>query len=255
MKHVRKKFVNRTVLNENIVKVLDNFKPDLAALSKAKEEKFVNQAALIQTKGGELIQSFKYIKDNELFFIAEPNPVVIYFETSRMSYINIAKTKEKLFTELNETYSTLNNFYPFYIHASTCATFLFNSVEAFINGIIPNNFSYSRISKNKTELFDRYQIQFNLPFEEKIKIVIPEITKKSFHKDFGAKYENIIKLKDFRDSIMHTKSDNGKPAKFYEDLYTCALDFNYADTMNHVRDFLNYYEPNLIEDCNCGREF
>jgi len=53
---------------------------------------------------------------------------------------------------------------------------------------------------------------------------------------------------------MHTKSDNGNPAKFYEDLYTCALNFNYTDTINHVRDFLNYYEPNFIEECNCGKE-
>ena len=79
-------------------------------------------------------------------------------------------------------------------------------------------------------------------------------TKKSFHVEFGNKYENIQKLKEFRDAIMHTKSDNGNPAKFYEDLYTCALNFNYTDTINHVRDFLNYYEPNFIEECNCGKE-
>ncbi|HXD94531.1 MAG TPA: hypothetical protein VNX01_15095 [Bacteroidia bacterium] len=255
MKHVRKKFVNATKLSENVVKVLDSAKPNFEAVSKIQETNYANHAVFIQTDGDELIQAFKYFKGKQPYLIPEPNPIVIYFETGRQSFKQIPETREKLFSELDQIYSTLNNFYPFYIHASTCVVFLFNSIEAFINGVIPNNYVYSRKLKNKTESFDRQQIQSTIPFEEKIKNVIFDITKKSFHSEFGNKYENIKKLKDFRDAIMHTKSDDGKPPKVYEDLYTCALDFNYTATIQHVRDFLNYYQPGIIEDCSCGQDF
>jgi hypothetical protein len=253
MKHVKKKYVQAAKLSKDVINVLDSAPVDEAKMSELKRTNFADHFALVLTDGDYLIQAFKYNKADAVLFIPEANPIVIYFETARFNCKNVEKGKRLLFEEIGQIGKTLNNFYTFYANASIVSTFLFNSVEAFVNSIIPHDYIYKRILDKKTESFNRLQIQASIPFEEKVKNIVPAIKKKSFHIEHGHKYESIKKLKEFRDEIMHTKSDNGAPQQFYQNLYTTALNFNYQDTLLHVRDFLNYYENNLIEECGCGQ--
>lgn len=133
---------------------------------------------------------------------------------------------------------------------------LFCSIEAFINKLIPKNYEYRRtIQDKRTELLNKSQIQRHIEFGEKLKVVPPEITGKHFVTEFTHKFEQIKKLKLFRDEIAHTKSYEGENApNFYESLYATSLSFDYEKTLEFVRDFINYYEPSLLEECPCGAE-
>lgn len=99
------------------------------------------------------------------------------------------------------------------------------------------------------------QIQRTLSIQEKIEKVIPLFTKKSFHIEQSEIYKQLEKFKLFRDEIVHTKSmENMEGSNFYRSLFRNALDFDYHLTLYSVRDFINFYEPNLIEECDCGRD-
>lgn len=50
--------------------------------------------------------------------------------------------------------------------------------------------------------------------------------------------------------MVHTK--NGFAYENYTELFKKALNFNYKEAIEAVRDFINYYDPNLIEPCPCG---
>lgn len=257
MRHIKRKFVIATKIREDVVKVLETAPVDMGKINELHRTNFANHLAIIETDGNQLIQAFKYAKPVPALFIPEANPIVIYFETARTHWKNIEEARSRVAKGDPNVYTSLNNFYQFFPNATICATFLFTSVEAFINSLIPPNYIYKRDNKQKTESFNRVQIQSYLPFEEKIKNVIPEIVKKSFHVEHSHKWESIVKLKDFRDAIMHTKSEERgiMSPNFYEELYNIALDFDYSITLIHVRDFLNYFEHNLIEECDCGKDY
>jgi hypothetical protein len=138
-------------------------------------------------------------------------------------------------------------------NVTTHITFLFNTIEAFINLQIKEDTIFEWSKDDKTERYNRDQIQRHLTFERKLKEVIPQITGRAFHVDFGHKYESILDLKVLRDEIMHTKVDFLKKPNLYQALFTNLLNYGFQDYMNHVRDYVNYYSLNLIEPCDCGR--
>ncbi len=255
MKHVKKKFVKAEKVSKEVTAILEGH-GSIASIMPLEISKSLDQySANIQTEDNEIIQGFTYKDSDKLFVIPEPNPIIIYFETARHSSMRIPAEREKVFTEIDQVYQTRDNFYTFYSTASITAIFLFNTIEAFMNSLIPDSYKYERHLEQKTEILDRFQIQRFVPFEEKIKKVIPKIMGKAFHLEFAHKHESIAKLKEFRDAIMHSKSDDGFPPRYFKNLYTTSLDFNYNETLQHVRDFLNFYETDLIEECPCGKDF
>jgi hypothetical protein len=258
MKHVVKKFLSKHKVGNDVVDVINSVPFNENAIAQLIQTKFENYYALLQTDDNELIQAFKYQVDDKSYFIPEPNPIVIYFEIGRHNSRQTAEWKSKVINELSQSkqnaYSIFNNFFTFYSISSISTIFLFNSIEAFINNAIPKDFKYSNQQKKSTEVYDKYQIQRYLTFEEKIKKVIPEIKQKMFHVEFSQKFESIIKLKNFRDEIMHTKAYDKSTPNIYQNLFTTSLDFNYEEVVKNVRDFINYYEPNLIEECECGKD-
>lgn len=105
----------------------------------------------------------------------------------------------------------------------------------------------------KTEEYDVYQIQ-HFEFMEKFKEVLPKITGKEFWKDHPADYQHIINLKDFRNEVVHTKKQV-KDETYYQKLFIKALDFDYTSCLMAVKNFINYYQNDLVEECNCGGNF
>jgi hypothetical protein len=140
--------------------------------------------------------------------------------------------------------------------ASSYAIFLFSAVEAFVNMSIPKDYKYERsIQDKRSEIFNRSQLQRYVEFAEKIKTVLPEVTNKNFVVEHTHKFEYLMKLKSFRDEVAHTKVyDGGPTANSYQDLYVMSLVFEYEKTLHYARDFINYHKPDLIEECDCGRD-
>lgn len=259
MKHLVKKYVKSAKLGDGVNDIINNTPIDEKVISEISNSKMNGYYAMAITENDTIVQTFKYKNNNNIFLIREPDPIIIYFDTARLFHKTIKEKRLSLFSKLsrNEYFSAVNgDFYWYYSTVSSYVIFLFLAIEAFINKSIPNNFEYKKnIPGKKTELYDKYQVQRNIEFLEKIKSVLPEATNKNFVSEHTHKYEFIRKLKLFRDEIVHTKSFEGKSSpNFYEDLFVMSLDFEFDETLIAARDFINYYQPNLIEECLCGNE-
>lgn len=131
---------------------------------------------------------------------------------------------------------------------------LYTSIETFINYRIPNNYIFSKSDGNKfTRTYNYEQIQRQISTEDKIKEILNKIENKNFSKKYPIKQQHINNLKEIRDSIVHTKQLN--IYEEYERVFKLALKFDSISTLNAVIDFINYYEPNLIEPCPCESDY
>lgn len=260
MKHLKKKFILYIKAGEELASVLDNAPANSEVKPREILQSMDGNYAIVYTDDNELLQTFKYEENNELFLIPEYNPITIYFDTARYNMRQLRDARPEVFTnsaQFGHGIRAVNgNFYQYFALASSYSLFLFTALEAFINKMIPPNYEYRRkIQDKKTELFDKDQIQRNIDFIEKIKFVIPQIKKANFITQYSHKYDQILKLKQLRDEIAHTKTYNGKNApNYYEKLFATTLSFDYETTLHYVKDYINFYEPSLIEECDCGRE-
>lgn len=207
--------------------------------------------AIITTSKGTRIRGFVHKKQKSTTYITipEPHPVVLYFNAAQSFYQRVEESRRHLFEHLESSQpnvnSQLNALYVFFSYMTAYTTFLYNTIESFMNISIPIDYKYKRIKNTQTEILDQKQIQRFAKFEEKIKSIIPEIKGKIFHIEMPQEYNYILKLKECRDEIIHTKN-SPDPAP-YGHLFNLALDFNYKDSISSVMTYINYYEPDLIE--------
>lgn len=260
MKHLVKKHVKSAKIKKAVKDVINNAPLDKQKLNEISESKMDGYYALAIYED-EIIQTFKFEKDNNVYLLPEPNPIVIYFDSAILFQKELLKRREKLFSKLSiETLTNFKtvdgDFYWYFSTVTSFITFLFLALEAFVNKSIPADFEYRKeIQNKKTEIYDKIQIQRYIDFIEKIKYVVPQITNKNFTHEFAHKFEVIKSLKKFRDEIIHTKSFEGiKSPNGYQDLFSSSLDFNFEKALIASKDLINFYEPNLIEECDCGKD-
>ena len=258
MKHLVKKYVNSGKLESDTVEAIKNAPIDEKVLAEIAKDKMKDHFALAVTEDNQIYQTFKYQNGNDVYLIPEPDPIIIYFDTSLHFLKEVAERRNQLLSKMNihgDFMAVNGDFYWYFASVSSHIIFLFLAIEAFINRAVPDDFEYRRpIQKKKTELYVGIQIQRSIEFLEKIKEVLPQATNKNFVSEFSHKYESIQQLKKFRDDIVHTKSFSGTSPNFYEDLFVKSLDFEFDKTLYAVRDFINYHRPNLIEECDCGND-
>lgn len=259
MKHLVKKYVRALDIGQEVVDVLNNAPVDESKIAELSQNKLEGYYGMLQFDNERLIQTFKYVKDNKTFLIPEPDPIVIYFDTARLYHKTINERKTNLFKQLqviNNIVAVNGDFYWYYSTVCNYVIFLFLAIEALINKIIPMDYEYKKpVQDKKVELYNKFQIQRHIEFIEKIKNVLPDALGKSFVVEQTHKFEDIKKLKLFRDEIVHTKSHEAEMVQnYYEDLYTLSLDFDFDKTLKSAQDFINFYQPNLIEECSCGND-
>lgn len=258
MKHIKRKFLSAHKISDKVQEHLVSLSHDKKAFSELKIKDYEGYYGMLITDT-DAIQAFEFKKDNKTYFIPEPDPIVIYFSNAQYYLKYVLDSKKELFKDLDDpkpnTNKILHSFYGFYGCSTSYILFLFNSLEAFLNSLIPSDYQYIKDVDRKNKIYNKEKIQKYLPFEEKLKNIIPQITNKNFHSEFGNKYDAIIKLKGLRDEIVHTKTDDKSKPNYYQRLYTLALNFDYKETIYHVKDLINFYKPVLIEECNCGADF
>jgi hypothetical protein len=260
MKHIKRKFLYAHKLPDDAKQVLENAQPTPQAqvTEHIQGRPIENFVGYLTTADGDFIQAFPYSGHGFSGFIPEPHPVVIYFNGAQNYYKHLADSKQRLFDELTSPIPNLNgqlnSYYSYFSHVTLYTSFLYNALEAFINHIIPANYEYKKDGIKSTESFNQEQIQRHVQLKEKVKIVIPLITGKSFPVTHGHQYDLLLKLKTCRDEIVHTKKFSSSRPTPYKQLFTLALDFDYEGTIHAVKDYINFYEPNLIEICGCGKD-
>jgi len=204
----------------------------------------------IQTKDKNVTQGFIYLKDKKPIAIPEPEPSILYFTNAENKLIHLLDFQKKIieskqFDNFNELSHT---FFEFFQMSSDFIINLFTSIEAFNNSLIPDDFNI----KIKRKTFDKFQAQKSIDFLTKVKKVVPSIEKKSYFKDYPKDYDFLLKFKKLRDNVVHTKNlQSGFPAS-YRELYVSYIDFDFEKSYELVKNYMNYYKDNWIENCNCG---
>lgn len=253
MKHIKRKFL----LSHDVKK--DGYEFMVEQMSNAKSHKNISLEKYVPhllTTEQKFIQAFFYELDSIKYPIPEPNPIIIYFSNAQGFLNVINEEREKLFSELRtESFiigNMLNHMFGFYGCVVNYTSSLFDSLEAFVNSKIPKEYKCEN-PKRRGKIMNKYEIIRYSSFEEKVKTNMTEIYNgKNFAIEKSHLFENIIKLKKLRDNITHAKADLDYDVNYYEKLFTEALNFDYTKTIESARDFINYYEENLIEPCGCG---
>jgi hypothetical protein len=258
MKHIKRKFLKQQKVDVDISKMAASA-PIEPGQEHAGYRAIMDDGyyPLILSEQNDLIQGFFYKAGNKSFMIPEPNLITVYFDISQAQIKFLYPAKADLLMNIGrngDLGTTLNATHTFFHYSCISIFFLYNSVEAVINLQLPLDKEYVWKDAKKTVVYSHDQIQTGISFEEKIKSVLPQFLNRSFHQEYGHKYETILKLKDVRDEIAHTKVYAAKDRpNYYKEIFTKLLDFDYNKALQHSRDFINYFQPDLIEECNCGR--
>lgn len=202
---------------------------------------------LIPTNDGRLIQGFLFVSEGNPVIIPEPDPSILYLTNAEREILPLLKLK-KYFPNApiaSQSAETANKFFDFFQHAMNFTINLCASIEAFHNSVIPHDFKH----KHKSRYLNKIEIQKAINFGEKAKKILPAIYNRSYVKDFGSKYEQLLYLKSLRDGVIHTKdySAKGQSVSFRE-LYKDFLNFNFENALLLTKEYMNYYEPEHIEN-------
>lgn len=257
MKHIKRKTVTPASLPKE--KVADIFPGKLPedALKNIKYSQVKGMHGMLIMESGELIHSFFYNNNGKACTIPLANPVLIYFNLAQSYLKDISNTKETLLSlfkaDSNINEDSLSLFYRYFGLTSSFVVMLMTSLEAFVNQKIDKDYEYKKQDQNKClKVYNYEQIQRWIPLTEKIGNILNPVTSKNFGKNYKLKQTHIDNLKTLRDLIVHTKAGNNYEE--YIELYKKSLNFNFNESIEAVQDFINFYEPNLIEACGCGAD-
>ncbi|MBK6833807.1 MAG: hypothetical protein IPG89_05840 [Bacteroidetes bacterium] len=201
MKHVKKKFIVRKQITASALEVIESHTPNEEDNLFVKELIESNKFnAFIQTTDGELFQAFKYKFENNTYLVPEMDASVLYFEMGRTFLKRTKDSKKKFLASIKQTpnlpLQSANCFFEVFAHASICIPFLHNSVECFINNYIPIDYEFVEINKReKKETWNKMAIQFDWTYEDKIKLIMPDISKQKYHEMFQTNYSYLTSLK------------------------------------------------------------
>ncbi len=240
---------------------LDKDKFEVIEIDKNFDHKTLNDKkksiAIISTDKKKLYGGFVHKVEGRNYIFPVPDPTLIYFHNAQISIARIKDYKAKLLNKLNLNQelseSGINEIYNFYSVTSGFVIYLFTSLESYINQLIPEDFVFKRELPKRTELYDKKQVQESLDFKTKITEVISDATGRNFFNNQTPTNQLIWNLKQFRDDIIHTKPDDN-PLK-YDKLIKTSLNFRYADTLDSVAKFMNFYKTDYIIECDCGVDF
>lgn len=256
LKHIKKKTVNYAKYNKE---KLDEsgllFNLQDGQLPKLKFKDVKDKHAILFMDNGEILRTFFYNDNGNTCSIPLANPVLIYFHSAQTNLKNIYSLRKDLLALFKNsgkiTEDSLQLFYSFFGLSSSFVTQLMTALEAFVNQKIPLDYKYHKEEGNKfTKIYNKDQIQRWVSIDEKILNILNIAENKSFVRHYPNRQIHIENLKDLRDNIVHTKS--GIAFENYTELFKKALNFKYNEAIEAVRDFINYYDTNLIEPCLCG---
>lgn len=251
MKHIKKKFLfeRESLPIKKGAETTNVNRSDSQTLKKVNK----NTVPFIQTTEGKYIWATHYEHNGKQLIIPLPDLTLAYYDFAYQADQIRQEYEKKMFVKLNSkeaiTEDVSNEIYHYFGFSSSCIIGMFTCIESFMNQVLPTNFVYVKKSDKKTELFDKEQIQKSMSFDEKIKNILPEL----FNKKYDLSKSKIPILKKLRDDIVHTKSKNDFTLQ--EALIKRVLNFKYEECLDEIRTFINFYQNNYIEECECGIDF
>lgn len=255
MKHIKRKTLLNEEIEKKITEKLELKEIDENALKGINFKEVRGKQALLVMDTGEKLYTFFHNDNGKGCPIPIANPVLVYFNMAQALLRDIHSCREKLLGQFRKkdavNEDSLRLFYQFFGQTSTYVTMLMTAIEAFVNQKIDIEYKYEKADGNKCiQLYNHDQIQRWIPLKEKIDMILNKKFSKNFSTRHRSKQDLIEKLKELRDLIVHTKSNKNNES--YIELYSKSINFRFIDTIEAVKDFINFYEPALIEPCPCG---
>ncbi|MPS71627.1 MAG: hypothetical protein E2590_00570 [Chryseobacterium sp.] len=254
MSHIGLKYSKQIKLDSDSIKSFLNNKPSEKGKKimddYLKNNNYAEESDydLVLTTKDSLIFGFDFLHNGKKLMMPEINPITIYFSNAIMSNVQIGKYKKILISDAKKGISQIHSFGNFFQLAFNCIMNLQSSIEVFVNLIIQEN-NYVFLKKDGTQRTGIINIH------DKINIALPQILSKNFKINFENEYSQIEDLIKLRNDLIHLKPETEITNTKYKIPYRKVIEFNFDKTIIAVKKFINYYEPNLIEECNCGVNF
>lgn len=201
----------------------------------------------------------KYL--NQLFVTAFPNPIHLFLSVAIEHYNYSEKIKETNFPkcgkliddgifildiEENGTHECYNHYIKY---RASSIIMIVSALEAFMNHIIPNDFIYQTIKKDKPVEYNKEEIESpKISFKEKLTDVIPQwLDDNSFWNRHRSEKENILELYENRRNIIHLKTNSQDDFERYFSAIDKMLDFDISTSINSTIKFMNLAIDNFVE--------
>lgn len=197
-----------------------------------------------------IVFGFDFLYKGKKMILPELNPTSIFFSNALMFHRNLIFTRENLY-EKSPTYKELHKpidqkiFAFFFQFSSNCLINLQSALESFANRHIPHDYIFT----------DKNGDKFDPSVFHKIDKALPVIKGKKFKSKF--KRDNLIirLVIELRNEIIHLEPINENTNTQYKETYRKLIKFDYTKAILAVKNLINFYEPDLIEECNCGKEY
>jgi len=197
-----------------------------------------------------VMSAFDYIFDGKKVIIPEVNPSLIFFSNAQMLLEKLIEYRTKLLINsplANSIENAIVDHKLFGHYFQYATNFIFNlqcAIENFLNYSIRDH----EILSEKGNIIQRPNIF------QKIDFGIVQVKNLDFGSHDIDKLNSVKELISLRNKIIHLKPDVNTMSK-YKDVYREVLDLNYNQSLNCVKGFMNFYEPNLVEECSCGKNY
>lgn len=199
----------------------------------------------------EFVYGFDYFYNDDKIIIPELNPVMIFYSNALMSHRKLIMFRNELLinspTIKNYKKHNIdpNKFGDFFRMATNCIVNLQSTLESFVNRMIPDEHLF----------LDKNEIPFEPTIFHKLDKALPVIKKRRFKSKFKKHNNQIRLLIELRNELIHLNPTQENTNTKYKVVYRKMLKFDYTQAIIAVENFVNFYEPNLIEHCSCGKEF
>lgn len=104
------------------------------------------------------------------------------------------------------------------------------------------------------DFIDKKGDMFEPSVFHKIDKALPTIKGAKF-KNKNREYNNIVRILILlRNEIIHLKPITEPTNTKYKKVYRKLINMDYSKAILAVKELVNFYEPNLIEECECQKE-
>jgi hypothetical protein len=196
-----------------------------------------------------VIYAFDYLDVKSKIIIPELNPTTIFYSNAIMFHRNLVTSKETLLKESPNSREMNRQLDPkifgtFFQFAINCLINLQSTIESFANRQIPKNYFINDDG-------EEYQVSIF----HKIDTVLPTIKEKKFKQAFKRDNFRVRRVIELRNEIIHLKPIMDSSNTQYKKTYRKLIKFDFPSAILAVKNFVNFYEPELIEECACGKEY
>lgn len=211
----------------------------------------------IYTLGGDLHIGYADQIDGKVCLFPHPDPTWIHFANAQEQRRRITEIWKELRplidVEIGISDKMIHLYYQYYGAVCGFTIYLSIALESFMNSILKEEDIYIAQRSEGPKEYKFAQIQRSLPYGEKIKQAIPQLRGMDFISNHSNEAQLIHDLKQFRDSIVHTK----KKTNFFTRDFIIELSFKlkYDKTIEAVAAYMNFYKPGYIVECDCGKDF